>query len=137
MRGSPLIRAGLVMLALLALLLPLRSLTRERAAEPPTPAPDARAAQAVILSLTSTARPTRFTVTHLGRPLWSGETTGTTLTTEVRLPFPPEGIDLGLTAQWAGGTTGAVRLGVSPNGGDVLERTAWGEGSIDDVLTFR
>lgn len=136
MRGSPLLRAGLVFVALLVLLIPLRSLTRAReAVAPATPAPTAT--QLVTLEITATDRPARFTVTHLGQPIWSGEVTDGPVATELSLPFPKEGVDLGLSARWPGAKTGAVKLTVTPDGADPVDRTAWGEGAVDDVFTFR
>lgn len=122
--------------ALLALLVPLHRLTMARpdaviAARP------ARADARVHLQITATAVPFRFEVAHLGAVIWRGESQATTAEGEVAMPFPPEGVDLALRASWTGGQTAAVRLAVSVDGEEPRERTVWGEGSAEDILTFK
>ena len=95
MRGSPVARAIVTVIALLALLLPLRRLTSHQSATvSPPPAQVSTAKKKLHLELTSTTVPFKFQVTHGGEPIWSGESTSTTIATDTELRFPPEGIDL-------------------------------------------
>lgn len=137
MRGSPLLRVLLMVVALLAMLWPLRSLTSHRAETRPPAAQTATTSEAnVHLVLTSTSFPFTFDVSHLGKTIWKGETTESNVTKDVRMAFPPEGIDLLVDARWEGDKQGAVKLDVTPDNGDMMTRTVWGTGGVNDVLIF-
>src|SRR6516165_2880594 len=140
MRGSPLIRSILVVIALLALLVPLRTLTSRRsdaatlvkqAAQSPT------AKKKVRLELTSTTFPFKYQITSTGETIWSGESNSTTVATDAELYFPPEGIDLVLDASWNEKKQTAVRLALVPQGSDMMVKTIWGTTSVSEVLTFQ
>jgi hypothetical protein len=122
--------------SLLALLLPLRSLTTARPAPLASKADPPVANTRVHLQLTSTAVPFHFEVRHLGDVIWQGEAATATTTADVSMPFPKEGVDLAVKATWTGGQTAAVKLALSANGAGPLERTIWGDGAAEDVLTF-
>ena len=137
MRGSPLARAIMTVIALLALLLPLRRLTSHQSSTvlpPPAQVPTAR--QKLHLELTSTTVPFKFQVTHEGKPIWSGESTATTAATDTELRFPPEGIDLVLEVSWNEDQETAVRLALTPEGSDTIAKTVWGTMNASEVLTF-
>lgn len=136
MRGSPLLRAAIVIAALLLLLIPIRRLTVARSEAEPAAAPVVVAKKPVRLAITATAAPFRFEVSHLGRVIWRGESAASRADAEVPLVVPAEGVDLALKAEWAAGQTAAVRLAVSVDGDAPVERTVWGDGSVDEVLTF-
>src|SRR6266404_5950688 len=103
MKGSPLLRVLLVVIALLAVLWPLRSLTTHRTQEPPEISQKAAATQSSVrLVLTSTTFPFTFEISHLGKTIWKGEATESSVAREVKMIFPPEGIDLLLDARWQG-----------------------------------
>jgi hypothetical protein len=137
MKGSPLLRALLVMIALLAVLWPLRSLTTHRAESP-----SARSQLAVIpesnvhLVLTSTAFPFTFEISHLGKSIWKGEATESSVARDVTMAFPSEGIDLLVEAKWESDKQAAVKLDVAVEGGDITTGTLWGTGGVSGVLTF-
>lgn len=103
----------------------------------PVAAPMAAKERPARLAITATAAPFRFEVSHLGKVIWRGESATTQAESDVPLSFPAEGVDLALKADWAGGQTAAVRLAVSIDGNDPIERTIWGDGSVDEVLTFK
>ena len=137
MRGSPLLRVLLVVIALLAVLWPLRSLTTHRAESPsrPTqsaPAPDSN----VHLVLTSTSFPFTFEVSHLGKTIWKGEATESNVAKDVKMAFPHEGIDLLVDAKWQGNKQGAVKLDVTVDDSETMTKTLWGTGNVNGVLTF-
>ena len=140
MGGSPLIRAILVVIALLALLAPLRTLTSRRietaalvkqAAQSPT------AKKKVRLELTSTTFPFKYQIASTGETIWSGESNSTTVATDVELNFPPERIDLVLDASWNEKKQTAVRLALVPQDSDMMVKTIWGTTSVSEVLTFQ
>jgi hypothetical protein len=136
MKGSPLLRALLVMIALLVLLLPLHSLTthptKESAASPSIPTTES----SVHLVLTSTTFPFRFEVSYLGKTIWQGETVESSVARDLQMIFPPEGIDLLFDAKWQGQKQTAVRIDLTPEGGDTITKTLWGTTEVSDVVTF-
>jgi hypothetical protein len=137
MRGSPPLRVFLVAIGLLAVLWPLRSLTTHRAESQPALAHTAAALQSnVHLVLTSTSLPLTFEVSHLGKAIWKGETTESSIARDVKITFPPEGIDLSVGAKWQDNKQGAVKLDVTVDDGDTMTRSLWGNGSVNGVLTF-
>ena len=137
MRGSPLLRVLLVGIALLAVLWPLRSLTTHRTEESPDISQKAPAGESnVRLVLTSTTFPFTFEISHLGKTIWKGEATESSVAREVKMAFPPEGIDLLLDARWQGEKQTAVKLEVTPENGDAIMRTLWGTTQVNGVLTF-
>jgi hypothetical protein len=137
MRGSPLLRVLLVVMALLAVLWPLRSLTTHRAeSRPALPHTAAAPESNVHLVLTSTSFPFTFEVSHLGKAIWKGEATESSIARDVRITFPPEGIDLLVDAKWEDNKQGAVKLDVGLNDSDTMTKTLWGSGGVNGVLTF-
>jgi hypothetical protein len=137
MRGSPLARAIMTVIALLALLLPLRQLTSHQSSTVlPPPDQVSTARQKLHLELTSTTVPFKFQVTHGGKPIWSGASTATTVATDTELRFPPEGIDLVLEVSWSEDQETAVRLALTPEGSDTIAKTVWGTMNTSEVLTF-
>jgi hypothetical protein len=137
MKGSPLARAVMTAIALLALILPLRSLTSHQSAPvAPPPADASNANRKLHLELTSTTVPFKFQVSNEGKPLWTGESNSTTVSTDRELEFPPEGIDLVLDVSWAEEKETAVRLALTPEGSDTIVKTVWGTKSANEVLTF-
>ncbi len=140
MGGSPLLRAFLVVIALLALMAPLRTLTSRRS-ETATlvkqAAQSLTAKNKVRLELTSTTVPFKYQITGGGKTIWSGESNSTTVATDAELNFPPEGIDLVLDASWNEKKQTAVKLALIPQDSDVMAKTIWGTTSVSEVLTFQ
>ena len=138
MRGSPLLRVLFVVIALLGVLWPLRSLTTHRAEGSPAAVPQTRAvAQSnVHLVLTSTTFPFTFEISHLGKPIWKGEAVESSVARDVQMAFPPEGIDLLIDVKWQDQRQTAVKVDVMPEGGDTITKTLWGTTQVNDVLTF-
>ena len=137
MKGSPLLRVLLVVIALLAVLWPLRSLTTHRAENPSTPLHTTATPESnVHLVLTSTSFPFTFEVSHLGKTIWKGEAIESSITHDITMAFPPEGIDLLVDAKWQSDKQAAVRLDVAVDNGDTTTKTLWGNGGVSGVLTF-
>ena len=140
MRGSPLVRALMVVIALLALLAPLRTLTSRRS-EAATPLPQTAGSsperKKFRLELTSTTTPFKYQVTNGGETIWSGESNATTVATDAELKFPSEGVDLVLDASWAEKKQTALRLALIPEDSAVMAKTVWGTTSVSEVMTFQ
>jgi hypothetical protein len=136
MRGSPLLRLLAVMIALLAVLWPLRRLTTHRTEAPAAVPTAAESESNVHLVLTSTSFPFTFEVLHLGKTIWKGEAMESSVAKDVKIAFPSEGIDLLVDAKWQGDKQAAVRLDVTPDDGNTMTKTLWGNGSVNGVLTF-
>ena len=140
MRGSPLFRAILIVMALLALLIPLRTLTSRRS-ETATPVEQAvqgsTAKKRFRLELTSTTVPFKYQIGNDGETIWSGESNSTTVATDVELKFPPEGIDLVIDASWNERKQTAVRLALISQDSAMMAKTIWGITSVSEVLTFQ
>jgi hypothetical protein len=137
MKGSPLLRVVFVVVALLVVLWPLRGLTIHRAESPSAPSQTATASESgVHLVLTSTTFPFTFEVSHLGQTIWKGEATESTVSHDLRMAFPREGVDLLVNAKWTGDKEAAVRVDVAPEGGDTITKILWGTGGVSGVLTF-
>ena len=136
MRGSPLLQAALVVIALLLLLIPLHRLTERhavtiQAATTPPPAKE------VHLSVRTTATPCRFQIAFLGKPLWAGDASTADLGKDFEIDFPKEGIDLAIDATWETQALSAIEISVSLPDGGVIAKTLWGQGTASDVLTFK
>jgi len=137
MRGSPLLRAGLVLTALLLLSMPLLRLTHgAKAASSAVRGPVEKSN--VHLELLSTRAPFHFEVLHLGKIVWQGESAGNKATTEIAMEFPKEGIDLELKGGWQQEeSVAAVKLIVTPKDDIPREKSVWAERTFDEVLTFQ
>lgn len=84
--------------------------------------------------------PAEFEVRHLGKTVWKVAGADQASSGPLRLPFPPEGIDLEIVARWPmGQANGAVRLGVLRAGAPAVERVAWtkSDGTLSEILTFQ
>jgi hypothetical protein len=137
MKGSPLLRVILVVIALLVVLWPLRRLTTHRAESPSSPSQTATASESgVHLVLTSTTFPFTFEVSHLGQTIWKSEATESSVSRDIRMAFPREGVDLLVNAKWVGDKEAAVKVDVTPDGGDTITKILWGTGGVSEVLTF-
>ena len=140
MKGSPLVRAILTVIALLALLIPLRCLTSRRT-ETATPlqqaAQGSTAKKKFRLELTSTTVPFKYQITGGGQTIWSGESNSSTVAADAELEFPPEGIDLVIDASWTEQKQTAVRLALIPQDSAMMAKTVWGTTGVSEVLTFQ
>jgi hypothetical protein len=139
-RGSPLIRA-LVAFAILAVLgLPLWRLTQSTAAIPlavtaPVAKPSDLAEITLRLSLTSPARAIR--VSHLGVVTWKQEMPELESEAAIRIPYPPQGVDLQFAVDWPEeAPLAAMRIRLMREDGDTVERSIWSKGPADEVVTF-
>ena len=138
MKGSPLLRA-FVAFALIALAgVPLWKLTRADATVA-APAQVEAGAVPVSLRLTFSAVPESFAISHLGKVVWADGSNKSHTTYEsdkLALPFPKEGVDLVVKVAWPGDAEGAVRLRLTDPDGNEHDKTIWGHGAMEEVVTF-
>lgn len=136
MRGSPLIRAILIIAILLLALIPLWKLTHKAEAAPfVDSAPAVKAS--VHVELAFAHAPSEFQLLHLGKIIWEGKSPGVTAQKNFAMEFPKEGIDLEIKAAWPPASPlTAVRVSVTPGNDAAIEKTAWGKTDMDEVLTF-
>ena len=140
MRGSPLARALLAFLIIGLLGWPLWQLTRPEDVEAaaPTPAPAAlEIKKAIGLHLTFTAVPKSFVIRHLDHDVWKEDTPNSDMEHQVSLHYPDEGIDLQFHVEWPDDAPlSAMRVQLTDPAGDTHDKTAWGKGVVDEVVTF-
>jgi len=137
MRGSPLARAFFAFVIIALLGWPLWRLTHSElaAAPPPAPAPEVR--KAINLHLTFTTVPQSFTVRHLETDVWKEAAPAPDMEREISLAYPPEGVDLQFHVKWPDEVAVAAMLvQLTDPAGDTHEKSLWGKGVVDDVLTF-
>ena len=137
MRGSPLLRALLAFLAILALGWPLRRLTG--AADAPREQPKAAvvAAKEIGLRLVFTLVPKSVKVLHLGREVWSETAPTAEMERTLKLAYPDAGIDLQFQIEWpADAPLAAMRAVLTDPAGEAHEHSVWGQGSAEEVVTF-
>ncbi len=135
MRGSPILRAVFVFLALLALAPLLWKMTRPAVAHT-VPQPQVKRATAEARLNFSTAA-TRVTIQHLGREVWSKSSPATAENFPLKIPWPKEGIELHVIVSWSEGTRdAALRVRLTAPDGTEYDRTLWGDTAADDVVGF-
>jgi hypothetical protein len=140
MRGSPLIRALIALLILLALGFPLHRMLQATAVPEPgttaaaTPAPEQAAK--VQLQVSFTTPPAEFRLLSLGELVWKATAPGQSIDHEITLAFPKEGVDLQCEADWPAGTRAAAQVKLTDPAGADHTKYLWGEGATSDVLTF-
>ena len=139
MRGSPILRAVLVFIALLALAPLLWRLTRADArAVPPRPAVVAAKNVKTEVRLTFSTPAKRVTIQHLGKDVWSKVTPVAEESFACEIPWPKEGVELHVLVEWPEGTrAAAMRMRLTAPDGTEHDRSAWGDGAADDVLVFK
>jgi hypothetical protein len=138
-RGSPLIRAALALAALLALAPLIFVMTRSNAETPVAAGPVVKSSgpRRVEMELTFSAQARHVSIQHLGREVWGKSDPGLDETAAFDLPWPKEGVELRVMADWAEGTPmAAMRLRLVTPEGKEYDRSVWGRGSADEVLTF-
>ena len=135
MKGSPLLRA-LIAFAFIALAgVPLWKLTTVDGAVA-APAQAEAGAVPVSLRLTFSAAPESFAISHLGKVVWADTSNKSDTTLDLALPFPKEGVDLVVKVAWPGDKEGALRIRLTDPDGDEHDKTIWGRGKMEEVITF-
>jgi hypothetical protein len=137
-RGSPLLRAVIAFAALLVLGVPLWRLTKPKAAQPLTaPIRDAAPSAAATLRLEFTRLPRVVNVFHLGKQIWSFSPAQYEVQQALRIPWPPEGVDLRFQIDWPEEPAiAAARIRVTAPDGTEHERCVWSKTMADEIVTF-
>jgi hypothetical protein len=140
MRGSPLVRALLAFLIIGLLGWPLWRLTRPEEVVAATPArkpAEPVAKKAIGLHLTFTTVPKSFSVRHLDHEVWKVTAPQADLEQEVPLEYPNEGVDLQFHIEWPDDAPlAAARVRLTDPAGDTHDKSIWGQGVVDEVVTF-
>lgn len=139
MRGSPLLRALLAFIIIALLGIPLWQLTRPEVviAAPAPQVPKPEVTKAIHLHLTFTAVPKKFTVTHLDKVIWKATAPEADMEHDVSIAYPAEGVDLQFHIEWPeDGPLSAMRVQLTDPAGDPHEKSVWGKGVTDEVVTF-
>ena len=142
MKGTPLLRAVVLLATLLLLAWPLSRVTgptnaqgQSRTKLPAAQTPDAPP-QKLPLTLSFTRNAGRIELRHLGAVVWAKDRPELRESVDLNLPFPQEGIELDVTVQWPGAELSALRLQLATPDGTELERSAWGAGTLEAVISF-
>jgi hypothetical protein len=119
---------------------PLWQLTRpqEVMASTPEPKPAApSAAKAIGLHLTFTTVPKSFVIRHLDKEIWKATAPEADMEQQVTLAYPDEGVDLQFHIEWPeDAPLAALRVQLTDPAGDQHEKSVWGKGVVDEVVTF-
>jgi hypothetical protein len=139
MKGSPLIRALVLAGVMLALGWPLHVLTeKSEAVQEHAPAQTAESPSVakipVVLTFSRAAR--QVQLLHLGAVVWSKELPSLSEALELALPFPPEGLELGVKVEWGEPAAAALRIQMTTPEGTELERSVWGNASAEAIVPF-
>ena len=136
MRGSPIIRAIMAFVALLALAPLLGKVTADRA-RVAVLLPIGVTAKKVGLVLSFTAIPKRVTVLHLGHEVWAKTDPSVEEELSLDVPWPAQGGELAFRVEWpAGAPLAAMRVRLTDPQDVEIERSLWGAGPTEDVLNF-
>ena len=138
MRGNPLLRALAAFLLIAAAGFPLWRLTHS----PVVAAPSGQGVEKVIqrdvvLALSFTSAPASVRVRHLGREIWAESAPGLEMQKTVTIPYSKDGVDLHFEVRFPDAAPlAALRVRLTDPAGETHERSVWGRGEIDEVLTF-
>lgn len=123
---------------MLALIVPLRSLTTHPRRAPAPPAVESRGETvSVHVVLSSTQAPFHFEIAHLGKPVWTGDAAENEVEKDIEMRFPKEGVDLLVDGSWVDSGPAVLKVAVTPAEGDTVTKMLWGEKSVSNVLTFK
>ena len=91
----------------------------------------------IVLVLSFTSAPDSVRVRHLGREIWVQSAPGIEVEETITIPYPEDGVDLQFEAKFSDAAPlAALRVRLTDPAGTIHERSAWGRGEIDEVLTL-
>ena len=135
MKGSPLLRALLAFFGIAAMGVPLWKVTRAGNAMA-APAKVEAVIAKIAIRLTFSVAPRSFAVVHLGKVVWASGTDRTDVTNAFALAYPKEGVDLQVKVAWPADAEGAVRVRLTDPDGNEHDKTLWGRGEMEEMVTF-
>lgn len=119
---------------------PLWQLTKPQEVQASMPTPKLATpavAKAIGLHLTFTSVPKSFVIRHLDKDVWKATAPEADMEQQVKLDYPDEGVDLQLHIEWADDAPlSALRVQLTDPAGDQHEKSVWGKGIVDEVVTF-
>jgi hypothetical protein len=117
---------------------PLYRLTHPELTAAPVPATSApEIKKPVHLHVTFTTVPKSFTVRHLEDDVWKQAAPEADMERDLSLVYPAEGVDLQFHVEWPDDAPlAAMRVQLTDPAGDTHEKSLWGKGATDDVLSF-
>jgi hypothetical protein len=144
MTGFPLARLLLLGLCLAGLAIPLAGLTGLRPVRPQAMAVAENGEEGLVgalVSLRFAHLPSNVRVSIDGETLWEGNDVGEQrieIDVGLALSEPAQGVEIWLEAEWEEGVPETViEVELEPDGLATRRATAWGEGRVDEVLSFR
>lgn len=140
MRGSPAIRLMIIVISMGLILIPLRHVTSKSVAPALSRQPEQKAtAESIVRLAVSATAPFDFEILHLGKTIWKGEASATKQETELKMPFPAEGIELVVLGEIKSeAIPAAIKLSVASSQNAEIEKTVWAESkAVDEVLLFK
>ena len=69
--------------------------------------------------------------------MWAGDASTPELEKDFDIDFPEEGIDLVVDATWETSSLAAIEITLSLQDGTAIPKTVWGQGTANEVLTFK
>lgn len=133
MTGSPLLRLAFVLIALIALAIPLARMTARpeaSSASVDSSTPARPTTRSVTIAVTTTSTPASLTLTAPGR----------TVATDPEAPFttdlPTNPTDIIIRASWPEAVPHAVRVVASIDDIPLVDHTFWATDTLADVLTL-
>jgi len=91
----------------------------------------------IQLQLTSTTPLKSIKVLHLGTVIWNETNPNANMERALQLPWPGEGVDLRFQVEWEADVSFAgIRVQLTDPSGTLHEKSIWGEGTAEEVLTF-
>jgi hypothetical protein len=136
-RGSPLLRAFLAFCLIAAFAWPLWHLTHPMQVVAAAPAQARAENKDIGLQMDFTVLPKRFVVRYLEKDLWTETAPQASMEHQLSLVFPDKGVDLVFHIEWPDDAPlAAARVRLTDPAGDTHEKSVWGQGTVDEVLTF-
>lgn len=141
MKGSPLLRAAVTLCVLLALSWPLKVITRpaEDVAPPVQEAPPAlvpSAGSQLPLKITFSRPAKNAELLYSGKRIWFAERPPVSVSVTLDIPFPQEGMELEVRAQWEDEEQSALRLQLTTPQGDEIDRSVWARQTLQVIVPF-
>lgn len=139
MKGSPVLRAIVLAVLMLTLGWPLHLLTQKGEGvneQAVTELKESGVAASLPLLLTFSKRAELVEISHLGVVVWNKGQPALQEVLELSLPFPKEGVELGVKVVWGDSEASALRIQLTTPDGSELERTVWGTASMETVVPF-
>ncbi len=94
-------------------------------------------AKAIVLQLSFTAPPRQFVVRHLEKDVWEETAPEAEMEREIAVVFPEQGVDLIFRFEWPeDAPLSAARVRFIDPQGERYEKSVWGQGTTEEVLTF-